>query len=194
MRWSSRMRRWWSQRGVRAPDRSAPPDADRPDIPVWGSPSALPEPTVRGRVDVAAPLSGDRLVRWLDDSSFSYFVDNDGDVGGMWRGRVFYFFLFGQRQEILQVRGHWQREGAIERLVEVLEFCNTWNTERIWPKAYVRVRDDGRVHVVGEVAVDFEHGATDDQLGQTLHCGLATGTMLFDALDQHYPDPVGQAP
>jgi hypothetical protein len=148
---------------------------------------------VSDHVDVA-PLSDDRLVQWLTDSSFSYFVDNDGDVGGLWRGRVFYFFLFGQQREILQVRGHWQREGAIERLIEVLEFCNRWNTERIWPKAYVRVRDDGHVHVVGEVAVDFEHGATDDQLSQTLHCGLATGTMLFDALDEQYPDPVSQAP
>lgn len=186
MRWSSRMRRWWSQRDLPTPDVL-------PDTPAWGS-AAAPTASTAHQVDVALPLSDDRLVQWLADSSFSYFVDNDGDVGGLWRGRVFYFFLFGQHREILQVRGHWQREGAIERLVEVLEFCNTWNTERIWPKAYVRVRDDGHVHVVGEVAVDFEHGATDDQLSQTLHCGLATGTMLFDALDQHYPDPVGQAP
>jgi len=177
--WSSRMKRWWSRdHWVAAP---GPSD----DI------AAL---IVHELVATPQPLSSDRLVRWLTDSSFSFFVDNDGDVGGLWRSRVFYFFLFGERQEILQVRGHWQREGAIERLVEILEFCNTWNTERIWPKAYVRVRDDGHVHVVGEVAVDFEHGATDDQLSQTLHCGLATATMLFDALDSHYPDPVGQAP
>ncbi len=189
MRWSSRMRRWWSARDLRAPGGAAAPGT-RPDVPAGGT-SPVAAPALPGR---AAPLSDDRLVQWLTDSSFSYFVDNDGDVGGLWRGRVFYFFLFGQHREILQVRGHWQREGAIERLLEVLEFCNTWNTERIWPKAYVRVRDDGHVHVVGEVAVDFEHGATDDQLSQSLRCGLATGTMLFDALDQHYPDPVRQAP
>ncbi|MCL2849694.1 MAG: YbjN domain-containing protein [Micrococcales bacterium] len=175
MSWSSRVRRWWApapQHRVVHDVAGAPPDPD----------------------EGPAPLSNERLVQWLTDSSFSFFVDNDGDVGGLWRGRVFYFFLFGEHHEILQVRGHWHRQGAIERLMEVLEFCNSWNTERIWPKAYVRVRDDGHVHVAGEVAVDFEHGATDDQLSHTLHCGLATATMLFDALDQHYPDPVGQAP
>ncbi|MDR3068554.1 MAG: YbjN domain-containing protein [Cellulomonas sp.] len=190
MGWSYRLRRWWSERDFRTPDGPRP-GSHQADVPA--SSTTLTGPTVSDHVDVA-PLSDDRLVQWLTDSSFSYFVDNDGDVGGLWRGRVFYFFLFGQQREILQVRGHWQREGAIERLIEVLEFCNRWNTERIWPKAYVRVRDDGHVHVVGEVAVDFEHGATDDQLSQTLHCGLATGTMLFDALDEQYPDPVSQAP
>lgn len=189
MQWSSRMRRWWSEHDPRTATATGRHDVAALLVHEIGHElgAALPDET-------PAPLSDDRLVRWLTDSSFSYFVDDDGDVGGLWRGRVFYFFLFGEHREILQVRGHWQREAAIERLVEVLEFCNTWNTERIWPKAYVRVRDDGHVHVVGEVAVDFEHGATDDQLSQTLHCGLATGTMLFDALDEHYPDPVGRAP
>ena len=179
MSWSSRIRRRWRQ--APAPT-GADHDAD-PGAPPPGTPADQP-----------VPLARDRLARWMSDNDLTFFVDNDGDVGSLWRGRVFYFLLFGQHEEILQVRGHWQREGTIERLSEILEFCNTWNTDRIWPKAYVRVRDDGHVHVVGEVAVDFEHGANDDQLDQTLNCGLATGTMLFDALDQRYPDPVGLAP
>src|SRR3712207_7234969 len=60
-----------------------------------------------------------------------------GDLGGLWRGRLFYFFMFGDRSEILQVRGQWNREASIERLEEVLEACNEWNADRIWPKAYV---------------------------------------------------------
>jgi hypothetical protein len=144
--------------------------------------------------DVPCPLSVARIVEWFEENGFSYFIDNDGDLGGLWRGRLFYFFLFGERSEILQVRGQWNREVSIERLEEVLDACNEWNADRIWPKAYVRVRDNGMVHIISEVATDLEHGATDAQLGQLLHCGLSTGSMLFDAIDELYPDPAGQAP
>jgi len=143
---------------------------------------------------VPSPLTVARIVEWFEANQFNYFLDNDGDLGGLWRGRLFYFFLFGDDSEILQVRGQWNREVAIERLEEVLEACNEWNADRIWPKAYVRVRDNGRVHVVSEVATDLEHGVTDAQLAQLLHCGLSTGSMLFDAIDEMYPDPAAAAP
>ena len=58
----------------------------------------------------------------------------------------------------------------------------------------MRVRDNGMVHVISEVATDLEHGVTDEQLSQLLFCGLSTGSMFFDALDERYPDPAGVAP
>ena len=144
--------------------------------------------------DVPTPLTIARIVEWFEENGFSYFIDNDGDLGGLWRGRLFYFFMFGDRSEILQVRGQWNREVSIERLGEVLEACNEWNADRIWPKAYVRVRDNGMVHVISEVATDLEQGVTDAQLGQLLHCGLSTGSMFFDAIDEMYPDPAAATP
>ncbi|NMR19516.1 YbjN domain-containing protein [Cellulomonas fimi] len=144
--------------------------------------------------DVPAPVTVARILEWLQTNEFSYFVDSDGDLGGLWRGRLFYFFLFGDEAEILQVRGQWNREISIERLPEVLEACNEWNADRIWPKAYVRVRDNGMVHVISEVATDLERGVTDAQLAQLLHCGLSTGSMFFDAIDELYPDPAAAAP
>jgi hypothetical protein len=144
--------------------------------------------------DVPTPVAPTRIAEWFRRNEFSYFVDNDGDLGGLWRGRLFYFFLFGDASEILQIRGQWHREVAIERLEEILEACNEWNAERIWPKAYVRVRDNGMVHVIAEVATDLEHGVTDDQLNQLLFCGLSTGSMFFDSIDELYPDPAGVAP
>jgi hypothetical protein len=143
---------------------------------------------------VPAPLALDRVVEWITDCGYSYFVDSDGDVGGLWHGRLFYFLLFGKNDEILQVRGQWNRDLAIERLEEVLEFCNEWNADRIWPKTYTRVRDNGMIQVFTEMTVDLEHGVTDDQLDQLLQCGLSTGSMFFDALDEYYPDPARQAP
>jgi len=143
---------------------------------------------------VPTPLTVARIVEWFESNQFNYFLDNDGDLGGLWRGRLFYFFLFGEDSEILQVRGQWNREVAIERLADVLEACNEWNADRIWPKAYVRVRDNGMVHIISEVATDLEQGVTDAQLSQLLHCGLSTGNMLFDAIDELYPDPATVAP
>jgi len=139
-------------------------------------------------------LTADRIKQWLIRSGYGYFTDADGDIGGLWRGRLFYFFTLGERHEILQVRGQWNRTFAIERLAEVLDICNEWNADRVWPKAYVRVRDDGLVHVVCETSVDLEQGATDAQLTQFLDCGLGTAGSFFNALDEFFPDPVGVAP
>lgn len=140
------------------------------------------------------PLTMARIVDWITDYGYTYFIDSDGDIGGLWHSRLFYFLLFGGEREIVQVRGQWNREITIDRIEEVLDFCNEWNTDRIWPKAYFRVRDNGMIQVYGEVSVDFEHGANDDQLDQVLTCGLSTGAMLFDALDALYPDPAQVAP
>lgn len=204
--WGGR-RGWWAGRD---PDRCDDTGADLSDgelqarvedllarelgaqpLPADGSSDPLPAQDDDG---IPWPLTVGRIVEWFEENGFSYFIDNDGDLGGLWRGRLFYFFLFGDRSEILQVRGQWNREVSIERLPEVLEMCNEWNADRIWPKAYVRVRDNGMVHVVAEVATDLEHGVTDAQLGQLLHCGLSTGSMLFDGMDEMYPDPAAAAP
>ncbi|WP_246857549.1 YbjN domain-containing protein [Oerskovia sp. KBS0722] len=143
---------------------------------------------------IPTPLHRARVLEWIADAGYSYFLDAEGDVGGLWHGRLFYFLLFGSHHEILQVRGQWNRDITIERLEEILEFCNEWNADRIWPKAYTRVRDNGMVHVFTEVTVDLEHGVNDDQLDQLLQCGLSTGSMFFDALDEFYPDPARSAP
>lgn len=165
----------------------------RPLADLLGSP-ARTAPPQHVPTDVPTPLTDARIGAWFSRHGYTWFTDDDGDVGGLWRGRLFYFFLFGDRQEILQVRGQWNREIAIERLTEVLEICNAWNADRIWPKTYARVRDDGMVHVTCEVATDLEHGVTDAQLGQLLECGLGSATVFFDMLADHYPDPAAAAP
>lgn len=139
---------------------------------------------------VPTPLTDARIVAWLDEHRYAWFRDNDGDLGGLWRGRCFYFFRFGPAREVLQIRGHWNRDASIERLPELLEVCNAWNVDRIWPKAYARVADDGRVTVVAETATDLEPGVTDEQLAELLECGLTTASRLFDELEEQYPDPL----
>ncbi len=143
---------------------------------------------------VPTPLSKDRVQAWLERSGFAYFTDSDGDLGGLWHAQLFYFLVVGDRDEVLQVHGQWHREATIERLPELLEACNEWNAEHIWPKAYTRVRDDGSVVVCADTTTDVEHGVTDDQLAQLLQCGLSTGSSFFDSLEARYPDPLGTAP
>lgn len=144
--------------------------------------------------DRPTPLTPERIIAWFKDNDFHYFTDDDGDIGGLWKGRLFFFFLLGEKKEILQVRGQWHREIALERLQEVLDACEEWNAERIWPKAYARVRDNGMVNVVAETSTDLEHGATDKQLDQLLQCGLSSANRFFDAIDEMYPDPAAVAP
>jgi hypothetical protein len=140
------------------------------------------------------PLSRTLILDWLKDNNYYYFVDSDNDIGGLWNSRIFYFLLFGSSTEILQVRGQWNRNITIERVEEILNFCYEWYTVQLWPKAYLRVQDNGIVQVYGEVSVDFEHGLNPEQLDNTLNCGLGTASMLFDALDAKYPDPAQVAP
>jgi hypothetical protein len=50
------------------------------------------------------------------------------------------------------------------------------------------VREEGgRLAVYAEVSVDFEHGATDAQLAQTVSCGLGTAVQLFHAVGAQLP-------
>lgn len=145
-------------------------------------------------VPLPSRMSRSRIEAWCKAEDFVYFIDSEGDLGGFWNNRLFYFLLFGDADEVLQVRARWNREIAIERLEEILELCNEWNTERVWPKAYVRVLDNGSVNVMVESSYDVEHGLTDAQLARLLSCAVGTGTMFFDEVDARYPDPAGHAP
>lgn len=147
-----------------------------------------------GAPELPGPVSQRRIQEWCEAEEFMYFVDSDGDLGGFWNGRLFYFLVLGEHDEVLQVRARWNREITIERLEEILELCNAWNTERIWPKAYVRVLDDGSVNVMAESSHDLEQGVTDEQLARLLACAIGTATLFFDAVDECYPDPAAQAP
>ncbi|MEV4638444.1 YbjN domain-containing protein [Actinoplanes sp. NPDC049548] len=128
------------------------------------------------------PLSHDLIVSALNAREFAHFVDEDGDVGGNWQGCLVYFFRLGKNQEIFQVRALTHPAFSTDDVPRLYAFCNAWNHDRLWPKAYVHTGDDGVVHVVGEVGADFEHGVTPEQLDQVMVCGIATGIELAEAV------------
>ena len=128
------------------------------------------------------PLSQQMIVEVLNARGFAHFVDDDGDVGGNWQGCLIYFFLLGRDQEVLQVRTLTRAVFSTDDVHRLYAFCNAWNHDQLWPKAYVHTADDGVVRVVGEVSGDWEHGVTPEQLDQMMICGIATGCELADAV------------
>jgi len=136
-------------------------------------------------------VTADLIARALTARNIRFFVDSEGEIGCIVGNRVFLFMRFGAQREVLQVRGCWNRTATIDHAGEILEFCNQWNFDMVWPKAYYRVRDDGIISVFTELSHDFEFGATIEQLGEFLIGGLRTADHFFDKLDAHFPDPLG---
>jgi hypothetical protein len=144
---------------------------------------ALPggDPTA-GELGHLLPLTNDLISSVLDARGFTYRADDDGDLHGNWQGNLVYFFRIGEKREMLQVRVLTATAFAIDQVPRLYGFCNSWNHDRLWPKAYVHVADDGSARVVGEVLADWEHGVTVAQLDQVMICGIATGCQLADAV------------
>ncbi|MDR1118797.1 MAG: YbjN domain-containing protein [Bifidobacteriaceae bacterium] len=133
-----------------------------------------------------APLTRDRIEAALTAEDWSYQIDSDGDIGGLWQSNIFYFFLYGDQHEILQVRGRWHQDLPINLRSSVRDLIDTWHFEKIWPKAYTTVDDSGRLWVLAEHAVDWENGVTDDQLRLTLRCSITTTLSLFRRLQERF--------
>jgi hypothetical protein len=128
------------------------------------------------------PLTHEMITAALDQRGFTHFVDADGDIAGNFQGNLIYFFRIGDQQEMLQIRAMVQHVFGMDDVARLHEFCNSWNHDRLWPKAYVHVSDDGTVNVIGEVLADWERGVTAEQLDQVVICGVATGCQLADAV------------
>lgn len=135
-----------------------------------------------------APVTRERLAASMTRRGYHYLTDTAGDLCGLWSYRFFSFYIV--RGSVLQIRGRWTRQADLTRLWEMLAFTDAWNTQRPNPKCYVRVNDDGRVHVVTEVSVPIAAGLSDEQLDHHIAVGLMTGSAVFDELDRRYPDPV----
>jgi hypothetical protein len=128
------------------------------------------------------PLTQEMITAALDARGFTHFIDADGDIGGNFQGNLIYFFRIGEQKEMLQIRAMVRHIFGMEDVVRLYEFCNAWNHDQLWPKAYVHVSDDGTVNVIGEVIADWERGVSPEQLDQLLICGVATGCQLADAV------------
>lgn len=137
----------------------------------------LPQPS-----SAAPALTQERLKGLLDSREWSWFVDNEGDLGGIWDGNTFYFMLHGDEGSILHISGVLNRRISMDRLDEVRDFIRQWHHDRLWPKVAHRVTDTGELRIQAENTVDWRVGASDPQLLQQIDCALATASGFFEAL------------
>ncbi|MEV4661435.1 YbjN domain-containing protein [Micromonospora echinofusca] len=144
----------------------SPETEDGRDGPLTGHPGAL------------EPLTGELIARVLRSRGYHVGADADGDLVGRWDDSLIWFLRPGTNGELLQVRTLTAPTFPIEYVPALHAFCNAWNHDRLWPKAFVHVEDDGRARICGEVITDLEHGVTAHQLDQLLDCGIATGCQL----------------
>jgi hypothetical protein len=144
-------------------------------------PAGLP-----GAGNALRPLSKERIKAALEAENWTFSVDSDGDIGGLWDSNVFYFFTYGEQKEILQIRGRWHQDLPIELRAQVREALDEWHFAKIWPKGYTTVDDSGRVWVLAEHSVDWEHGVTDEQLRLTMRCAITTSLSLFSKLHERF--------
>ncbi|MEU5720428.1 YbjN domain-containing protein [Micromonospora sp. NPDC047738] len=145
---------------------ASPEIEDGPDGPLAGHPQAL------------RPLTRELIAAVLVNRGYAVAEDADGDLVGRWEESLIWFYRRGGAGEVLQVRTVAGHRFGIERVPDLYAFCNSWNHDRLWPKAFVHVADDGLAQVCGEVTTDLERGVTPHQLDQLIDCGIATGCQL----------------
>ena len=151
---------------------ASPEIEDGPDGPLAGHPQAL------------RPLTGELLAAVLANRGYAVGRDADGDLVGRWEENLIWFFRRGTAGEMLQVRTIAAPRFSIEQVPSLYAFCSAWNHDRLWPKAFVHVADDGLAQICGEVTTDLEAGVTPHQLDQLIDCGISTGCQLAAAVDR----------
>lgn len=136
-----------------------------------------------------APLSKDRIKAALEAEGFSYSVDSDGDIGGGWEYGTFYFFVQGNSDELLCIRGAWRARLSAESFTQAAMLCNQWNMEKLWPKTYARLVGDNEeeVMIFTELNIDLEQGATEDMLKQQINCAVSTSMQFFESMNEAFP-------
>ena len=148
------------------------------------SPEPGPAAPVPADPAVPTPLTRERVIALFKERDWRYFIDSEGDLGGIWDDATFYFFFHGEMKEVFWI--HAQYPGTVDagRLGVVRDVLEDSHRRRPWPMAHYRIDDGGDIRVYAEHAVDYEHGVTDDQLAQHVYGAIASATGLFSRLTE----------
>ncbi|MDG4769898.1 YbjN domain-containing protein [Solwaraspora sp. WMMD792] len=149
-----------------------PPDPDDlPDAPSGG-----------GAMQVLRPLTTAMIAETLTSRGYHFQADSDGDLVGRWNDNLIVFSRLGPNGEVLRVRTIASTLFTVDDVPALYAFCNEWNHDRLWPKTFVHVDDDGTARVCGELITALERGVSAPQLDHLLDCGIATGCQVCDAV------------
>ena len=143
----------------------------------------LPDtPSGSGEMQVLRPLTTELIAEALTARGYRFQTDPDGDLVGRWNENVIYFSRLGPQGELLRVRTIASTTFMVDSVPALYAFCNAWNHDRLWPKTFVHVDDDGTAWVFGELVTDLERGVTPAQLDHLISCGISTGCQVSDAV------------
>ncbi|MGC4878921.1 YbjN domain-containing protein [Micromonospora sp. DT43] len=142
----------------------------------------LEDDPLAGHPDRLRPLTGELVAAVLAARGRRVGRAVDGDLVGRFDDNLIWFLRLGAAGEVLQVRTMVAPAFGIEQVPALYAFCNAWNHDRLWPKAFVHVDDGGQARIYGEVITDLERGVTPHQLDQLLDCGITAGCQLAVAV------------
>ena len=120
----------------------------------------------------------------LDEYGLKHQIDDDGDLVVRWEKCAVYFFLYGERHEVLQARLYMNRRFSVDMRGALALLLDEWNRTKLFPKAYTVLPDDGMAGVCAEHCQDFEPGVTRAQLKYTLGMWLDTLLRFTDWVDE----------
>ncbi|MCS4536031.1 YbjN domain-containing protein [Corynebacterium sp. HS2168-gen11] len=132
------------------------------------------------------PLTMDRVAKYFDARGFQYTTDEDGDIYAAFENHKFIFVAQGPEKEVLAIHSVWRLPAPEDGFFPLMQYCNEWNNERLWPKTFVKKTKENMVEVHTEVNTDLAHGATDEQLIQLVNCGIATSLAFYQTLENEF--------
>lgn len=132
------------------------------------------------------PLTSDRVAAYLDSKGLSFQQDDAGNYLINVADNYYSILVSGDQQEILALRGTWHFTVPPDMDSRMRVMCDNWNQEKLWPKTYTMVDDEGMVQLRTEHNIDLEHGVSDSQLQQFLDGGFMSSMQFFGVLDAEF--------
>jgi len=175
-----------------APASTAALERLRMMVPDAQPPTAAPPSDMTPEVDRNSDeRSLTTLIQQVMDATGSAYIVEHGDIYGRWEQGLFHFTDLGSAEHdpVLQVHGTWERYLGEEAFARAATFCNEWNAENVWPKAYAQLDEEHRiVGIFGETTVDLSAVLTLELVRSVVHQGIETALGLFVAAAEAFPD------
>lgn len=160
----------------------------RTRVPASRRPEKPPSDAIEHGVESGNVPSVGQLVRQVLDGMGSRYIVEDDDVYGRWEAGLFHVTDLGDSGPVVQVHGTWERCLPEDEYSKAAIFCNEWNAENAFPKAYAQVDEEHRiVGIFGETTVDLSAGLTPAHVDVLVNQGIGTTLGLFEAAAKAFP-------
>jgi hypothetical protein len=135
-------------------------------------------------------LTRELVERVLRKRDVMFLTDSDGDFKIEF-GRdddsgvpvVAWIMFSGKDGAVLQIRTHADREIPRDQWGAAISLCNEWNTERLWPKVYLRPADEAVPALLAcELNLDLSTGTFVDQVERQLRVAISASFEFFEWL------------